>query len=77
MIGRKRSSEPSRVACVDVHAFEPQLIDVGDDNHGGFHRDAHQRQQAEQRRNAERRVRELQRDQRADRLGHDHARAPR
>src|SRR5579862_5506736 len=57
----------------NIFIFEPQLVDIRNQDHGRFHRNAHQRQQPEHGRNAEGRVREFQRDQRADRLGHYHS----
>src|ERR1700674_741706 len=57
----------------DVHSLLTELVDVRDQNHRGLHRDAEPRQKPQDRRHAERRMRELQRHQCADWLGHDHA----
>jgi hypothetical protein len=63
MMGRRRRREASRVALMDVHAFEAQLVDVGDENDRGLHRDAKQRQEAEHGGDAEGSVGELEGDQ--------------
>ena len=68
---RKQRSFPSGRA--DIHSFLPQLVDVGDENDGGLHRNPKQRQKTQDGGNAEGRVRELERNQRAHRFGHDHA----
>ena len=54
-------------------AFEAKFVDVADENDGGLHGDAEQREQAEETGNAERRVGEFEGDERADRFGEDHA----
>ena len=57
----------------NVLMFQPQFVDVRNQNHGGLYRDPHQRQQSQHGRHAERRMRQLQCNQRAHRLGHHHA----
>ena len=57
----------------DIHPLLPQFVDVGDQNDGGFHGNAQQRQQAQNGRDAEGRMGEFERHQRAHRLGHEHA----
>src|SRR5579862_147850 len=57
----------------NIFIFESQLVDIRNQDHSRFHRNAHQRQQPEYGRNAEGRVREFQRDQRAHRFGHYHS----
>src|SRR5271155_3553346 len=56
----------------NVVILQAQLVDVRDENYGGLHRNAHQREQTEHGRNTEGRVRKFQRDERAHRLRHDH-----
>src|ERR1051326_8021749 len=55
-------AQEGSLACrgFDVHAFEPQLVDVGDENHAGFDRNAEEGEQSKPRRHAKRRVGELQ-----------------
>ena len=73
MMGRSRSREASRVAVRNVHSFLAKLVDVGNQNHGRFNRNSQQRQQSQNRRNAERSMRELQCYERAHGFGHNDA----
>src|SRR5258705_441430 len=57
----------------NVFAFEAQLVDVADQDDGGFDGNAEKGEQAEGAGNAERCVREFERDQSADRFGKDDA----
>src|SRR5580692_149172 len=67
---RAQAKQRSLQRCfADVFAFEAQFVDVADQNDGCFDGDAEQREKAEGAGYAERRVRELQRDQSADRFG--------
>lgn len=56
----------------DIHVFKPKFIDVGNQDHGGFNGNAHQREQSQHGTYAEGRMRQLQGNQRADRFGHNH-----
>ena len=73
MMGRRRSSEASRVASRTRCAFESKLVDVADQDDRGFDGDAQQREKSEDAGDAERGVREFESDERADRFGEDDA----
>ena len=57
----------------DVLPFQPQFVDVGSIDDGGFHRHTHQHQQSQDGRDAERRVGQLERQQRSHGFGQHHA----
>ena len=73
MIGRSRRMRSFADGVGDVGTVAAQLVDVGDVDHRGLHRDAEQRQEADARGDRERRAGQPQRQDAADRCGQHHA----
>ena len=57
----------------DAAAFEPELVDVRSVDDGGFHRDTHEHEQSQDRRDAKGRMGEFQGYKGSHGLGHHNA----
>src|ERR1700676_980182 len=71
--GAEAQQGSAECGFADGFAFKAKLVDVADEDNGGFHGDAEESEQAKDAGDAPGRVSELEGDERADRLGHHYA----